>query len=288
MPLDETLLTLLSNHHPAPQFPPAVVDRILLTTLGFNEIQSDILLLLWESGGELPIWGDGSTPDLCHELDMRSATIRQNLKPLQALEIVTTSARSRAQWVKVVSPSLFGRRIASALVNSAKDLSEFFALKQKEFLDVGSPSVRFANPIKANIPRKLVAELVKASQSDKVVFGVVTTSVGEDGLELRSFRRIRCQSGEKIHYKPDWGEFHAAKRKLVQEGQGPLVEFHSHPNGTYQPNPKDIEKMKMLRRGYWMISGKDGLGLWCFYHEVVKRNGRYRLHIDALRLVAEK
>jgi proteasome lid subunit RPN8/RPN11 len=218
---------------------------------------------------------------------MTSATIRQHLKPLQSLDIVSTSAKNRAQWVKAISPERFGERISSSLLSSAKGLAGFFSLKQREFLDAGAPRTRFINPGRAHIPRKLAENLVEASKGNKVVFGVVTTSIAEEGLELHTFYRIRCQSGNKIHYKPDWGEFHAAKRKIILEGRGPLIEFHTHPRGGSRPNPKDIEKMKMLRRGYWMISGHGALSLWCFYHEAVGRNGKYRLHVDTLPLLVE-
>lgn len=286
MPLHEDLLALFGGHNQFPKYPPAIVDRALLTVLGLSEIQSDILLAIWEGGGELPIWGDGTSPDLCHELDMTSSSIRNHIKPLVALGLVSITAKNRAQWTKAISPEKFGRKVSEAMLTSAARIINFFVEKQKEFSESKVDEHRFFSPTSAYGPKKLLDELSSLCQSPKTVYGVITATVSEDSLSLQSLHQIRCRSGPKIHLLPDWPQFHATKRAIIERGESPLIEFHTHPKGLKKPSAQDIQKMKMLRRGYWLISSSDGLALWSFYHETSHGRGgtKLRLHVNDVNI----
>jgi DNA-binding MarR family transcriptional regulator/proteasome lid subunit RPN8/RPN11 len=287
MPLDEGLLTLLSGKSEMPKFPPKVVDRVLLSVLGFNEIQTDSLLVLWEAGGELEIWGDGSQPDLCHELDLTSSTVRHHLKPLEAMGLVSIQAKNRAEWVKVVSPLQFGKRIVCSMRASARGLDSFFQVKQEEFKREKQREDKFFVPVSITVSQRLFDNLQSlATKRNKIVYGVVTAIIEDDGFSLQSFHEVGCRSGEKTHFVPNWKQFHAIKRKLMEQNKSPIIEFHSHPSGSTEPTDKDLEKMKMLRRGYWVIAGKDNVIFLYFYHKTKQssKNPKIELHVEKTQI----
>lgn len=286
MPLDEGLLALLSAKSEMPKFPPKVTDRVLLSVLGFDEIQIDSLLVIWEAGGELAIWGDGSTPDLCHELDLTSSTVRHHLRPLEAMGLISIQAKNRAEWVRAISPLKFGKRISRSMRASARGLDSFFRVKQSEFKREKQREDRFFIPVSITVSKKLLDNLQALSKREKISYGVVTATIEDDAFSLQAFHEIGCRSGEKTHFVPDWKRFHAIKRKLVEQNESPIIEFHSHPSGSAEPTEKDLEKMKMLRRGYWMIAGKDNVKFWHFYHMTKKKgnNQKIELHIQETQI----
>lgn len=250
--------------------------------LGFDEVQTDVLLVLWEAGGELPLWGDGTVTDLCHELDLTSSTIRHSIKPLEAAQIVKISSKDRALWAKSLSPIELRDRIAVSFQETRDFICEFLQEKALEFDE--NEIIRLPHLETAVIGKGLLANLRTLSKEKKVTFGLLGGKRSGDELEITKFVRVGCRAGEKIHFMPNWEEFHRTKRSMLTSGETPLVEFHTHPSGRPLPATADVAKMKMLRLGCWAIGGSDDVRFYQFYHE---RKPRLKLAVDEL-IVSER
>jgi len=248
--------------------------------LGFDEVQTDVLLVLWEAGGELPLWGDGTVTDLCHELDLTSSTIKQSIKPLEVARIVRVTSRDRALWIRAISPRELGDRISESFQQTGDFISEFFHRKSIEF-NKSRPN-RSPRLQQVLVNKTLLEELRKLSDEKKVIYGLLGGRWSDQQQETTIFYRVGCRSGPKIHLMPNWEEFHRTKRSMVSAGDAPLIEFHTHPGERATPAPADIAKMKMLRLGYWAIGGTDGVRFYQFYHE---RTPKLKLAVDELTVI---
>lgn len=276
---DPLVSSLLARRTSMPKLGPAILDRSLMMLLGFDEVQTDVMLVLWEAGGELPLWGDGTVTDLCHELDLTSSTIRHSLKQLEATKIVKVSSKNRALWVKAVSPRKLRDRIAVSFRETSSFVSEFLQKKALEFDE--NKIIRLPHPETVIVGKEILGNLRTLSTEKKVSYGLLGGNWYNGQLKITKFVRVGCRAGEKIHLMPNWEEFHRTKRSMISSGEVPLVEFHTHPNGRPFPVSADVAKMKMLRLGFWAIGGNGDVRFYQFYHE---RKPGLKLAVDELRL----
>jgi len=140
----------------------------------------------------------------------------------------------------------------------------------------------FFKPNKIYISHALREQLCDLATQDKTHFGLVTVNIGESSFELNEYFDVGCRSGPVLHLYPDFSKLHRTKRYLEMIGKAPMVEFHTHIKSDTELHIKDIEKMKMLRRGYWIIGGNNGLAFYFFYHKP-KQNTK-----NMMTLVTEK
>jgi proteasome lid subunit RPN8/RPN11 len=264
-----------------PKFGPPIYDRALLMLLGFDEIQTDTLLVLWEAGGELPLWGDGTSTDLCHELDMTSSSLRQHLKPLEAMRLVKLSSKGRALWVRALSPIETKDQIVGSFGKTSDAMSRFFEHKARECRSIERSVPPPPRPSRAIVTKRVMATLQSLSKEQKTSYGILSGSWNNKELLISDFFPVRCRSGMRIHFMPDWTEYHRTKRHMMSIEEAPMAEFHTHPDGKPTPAPRDIEKMKMLRLGCWAIGASGDVSFYHFYHE---RSPKLRLVIDQLDL----
>jgi len=243
-----------------PKKRPIIIDKLCLMELGLTETQAEILLVLWEAGGKLPIWGNGEN-DLCHELGTTSSTIRKHLKKLEELKFIKVNYDGKKQIVKVKSPREISGIIEKSLNARFKILLKLFEIKQKEFEENKQEEIL---PKKYNLSLTAKKDLKELEKSEKIVCGFVTGRIKDNGkiIVVEKFIPIKTRSGPKIHFNPMWKDYHRVKKELIANKKWIIGEFHTHPDGSLKLHEKDLEKMNMLCRGMWWIIGK---GTICYF-----------------------
>lgn len=252
-----------------PKKRPMIIDKLCLMELGLNETQVEILLALWEAGGKLPIWGEG-TKDLCHELNTTSRTIIKHLRRLKELGFVKVSFTGRKDIVTAKSPKKVFDIVEKSLNARFQILSELFKLKQKEF-EEKVRSYKEIIPKNYNLSSKAKKNLKELKKSKRIVCGFVTGKIENKGMNIKvkNFIPIKTRSGPKIHYDPVWKDYHKVKKELIKDKQWLIGEFHTHVDGSSKPHERDLEKMKLLSRGIWWILGEKTV---CYFFNKTHNN----------------
>jgi DNA-binding MarR family transcriptional regulator/proteasome lid subunit RPN8/RPN11 len=240
-----------------PKRRPLIIDKLCLMELGLSEIQTEILLALWEAGGQLPIWGDG-TADLCHELKMTSPTIKKHVKGLEELGFVKVIFDGKSEVVIASSPKETYKIIEETLNTRFQILLELFRLKQEEFEERARLHKEFI-PKKYKLTTKVRRSLDELKKERRIVCGFVVGKIENEGQNIivEDFVPIKTKSGPKIHFDPVWKDYHRVKKELIANKKWIIGEFHTHPDGNLELHPKDLEKMKMLCRGMWWVIGEE-------------------------------
>jgi len=253
-----------------PKRKPLIIDKLCLMELGLNEFQAEILLALWEAGGQLPIWGDG-VMDLCHELKLTSSTIRKHVKGMEELGFVRVVFDGKNEVVTAKSPEETYRIVREVLDARFQILSELFKLKQKEFEEKTHKQII---PETYELTAKARKSMKELKAKRRIVCGFVVGKIENEGRKIivEDFIPIKTRSGSKIHFDPVWKDYHRVKKELIAGKKWIIGEFHTHPDGNLKLHEKDLEKMKMLCRGIWWIIGEDSA---CYFFS--KRNNRLKL-----------
>jgi len=245
-----------------PKRRPLILDKVCLMELGFSEIQAEILLALWEAGGKLPVWEEG-TEDLCHELRITSSTIRKHLKKLMELGLVKINFNGKSEIVAVIPPKELYKLVKETIHARLQIMSKLFELKQKEFEEKGRNHKEII-PKGYKLSEKAKKDIMELKKSKKIICGFVVGKIENKGKNIivEGFIPIETRSGPKIHFNPVWKDYHKVKKKLIKDKKWILGEFHTHPHDNSELHKKDFEKMKMLGRGIWWIIGKETI---CYF-----------------------
>jgi len=255
-----------------PKKRPLVIDKQCLMELGLNEIQSEILLALWEARGQLPIWGEGEE-DLCHELNTTSAILRKNINALEDLGLVRIRFNGKMELVIARPPKEVFEIVEEALYARLQILSELFKLKQKE-LEEKSNKRNEIVPRAYKLSFKARASIKELKKCQKIVCGFVIGRIENNGenLVVENFIPVQTRSGPTLHFNPVWKDYHRIKKELIKNNKWILGEFHIHIDGDAKLHERDLEKMKMLSRGIWWILGEENI---CYFFS--KNNDKLNL-----------
>jgi proteasome lid subunit RPN8/RPN11 len=255
-----------------PVVPP---DKVFLMEMGLDEIESEILLVLWEYGGKLAIWGRGDKPDLCHELDLTSATIRRHALKLSDVGIVKNSYSKREEYVVAISPKILKRRFDAVIKARLSVIDRFLGIRDAEYEKTrailqknGSGGIAF-RPKGFKIEKAKLADVLKLADSQRITCGFVTGRINskEITLDIHDFVPVETKSGKKIHFNPVWKNYHSVKKTLLKEKKQIVGEFHTHPNGRIELAQQDLRKQAMLRRGLWFIVTPEKIQGYAFSKE---------------------
>ncbi|MCK4442967.1 MAG: hypothetical protein KAW09_00375, partial [Thermoplasmata archaeon] len=247
-----------------------------LMELGLSEIQTELMLTLWEAGGKLAIWG-GEETNLVHELGITSSTIKRHSRELARLGFVRFLTQEK-QYIISESPKRISEVVNRSLEARMRAFQQYFLAKEGEYQENRTKAHRhgvncldfiptsFAMLKTAEKEARTLADFRNRRGKTKTVCGFVTgESTSRNRVKVRDFVGVGTKSGPKVHFIPIWKDFHAVKKRLISEGRLILGEFHTHPDGNPRLHEEDLRKIGHLQWGMWFIITAKHVKCYRFY-----------------------
>ncbi|MFC1722916.1 hypothetical protein ACFL0V_02155 [Nanoarchaeota archaeon] len=254
----------------------ALPDKYLLVRIGFTENEAEILILLWTLKEKVIINKIHGKISIANELGTTIDGVIKKSSRLRRFKLVSLSKQGKNMYLL---PTSTPESVTSGAIKMFNNLNNLLGKLESEWkkTKINENSIKYIN-IENRVMRKINAAMRRKELIAGFFVGeydVKGKTIFVSGMESVN---ITVRNGK--HFVYDWQKYYKKLKELKVSEKLIVSEFHTHP---YEENvklhPIDMDRMRMLQRGQWIIFAKNEAKPF-FWH----RKGKKKLVFSNIKI----